>query len=127
MPAARPTLTITDACSVISEAGFGIRPPGIGLELEWFVTTEGIPVTEPAVIHAAIDTGGPLPGKSRITFEPGGQLEISAPPSTCGPSALELAERDASERDDAGRSPLRDRARDQVDHVRSGRQHHAEG
>ena len=97
MPAARPTLTITDACSVISEAGFGVRPPGIGLELEWFVTSDGVPVTEPAVIQAAIDTGGALPGESRITFEPGGQLEISAPPSTCGPSALDLAERDASE------------------------------
>ena len=95
MPSARPTLTIADACSVISEAGFGVRPPGIGLELEWFVTRDGMPVTDPGHVRAAIEAGGPLPGASRITFEPGGQLEISAPPSTGGPGALECAERDA--------------------------------
>lgn len=97
MPTHRPTVTIADACSVISEAGFGDRPPGVGLELEWFVTRDGAPVTDPHVIRDAIEAHGPLPGLSRITFEPGGQLEISAPPSPNGPDAIDLAARDVME------------------------------
>jgi glutamate--cysteine ligase len=44
-----------------------------------------------------VETNGPLPHGSRITFEPGGQIEISAPPSADGPSAIRGAERDARE------------------------------
>ena len=97
MPSPRPTLTIADACAVISEAGFGVRPPGVGLELEWFVTRDGAPVTDPTVIREAIDARGPLPNASRVTFEPGGQIEISAPPSLTGAAALAIAEGDAAE------------------------------
>lgn len=97
MPVHRPTLTVADACSAISEAGFGDRPPGVGLELEWFVTSGGGAVTDPDVIRNAIEAYGPLPGRSRITFEPGGQLEISAPPSLSGPDAVDLAARDVVE------------------------------
>lgn len=97
MPASRPTLTIADACAVISEAGFGIRPPGVGLELEWFVTRDGAPMTDPMVIRGAIDARGPLPNASRVTFEPGGQIEISAPPSRTAATALAIAEEDAAE------------------------------
>src|SRR4051794_41922677 len=31
-------------------------------------------------IHAALDRLGPLPGGSRVTLEPGGQVELSGPP-----------------------------------------------
>ena len=97
MPASSPTLTIADAATVIREAGFGVRPPGIGLELEWFVTRDGVAVTDVRTIRSAVETNGPLPHGSRVTFEPGGQIEISAPPSADGPSAIRGAERDARE------------------------------
>ncbi len=97
MPSPRPTLTIAAASAVIREAGFGVRPPGMGLELEWFVTRDGVAVTDIPTIHAAVTTGGPLPHGSRITFEPGGQIEISAPPSPDAASAIRGAERDARE------------------------------
>ena len=96
MPSPRPTLTIADAAAVIREAGFGVRPPGIGLELEWFVTRDGAAVTDVATIRSAVETG-PLPHASRITFEPGGQIEISAPPSPDAAAAIRGAEQDARE------------------------------
>ena len=37
MPSTRARLSVADACTVIGDAGFGARPPGVGLELEWFV------------------------------------------------------------------------------------------
>ena len=97
MSAPRPALTIADACTVISEAGFGPRAPGVGLELEWFVTRDGVAVCDPDEVRSALLAAGPLPGNSKITFEPGGQLEISALPSLDGPSAVERANLDATE------------------------------
>ncbi len=98
MPSPRARLSIADACTVIGDAGFGARPPGVGLELEWFVVdAAGRRVTDPARIGAALDIDGPLPHASRITFEPGGQLEISTPPAPDGPRALAVSEADALE------------------------------
>lgn len=97
MPDLGSALTIADASAVIDEAGFGRRAPGVGLELEWFVTRAGEPVSDIAAIRATLERHGPLPHGSRITFEPGGQLEISAPPSSNGPDAVRGAELDAGE------------------------------
>src|SRR4051812_28886429 len=96
MPSTRARLSVADACTVIGDAGFGARPPGVGLELEWFVVAAGgRRVPAPARIRAALTADGPLPHASRITFEPGGQLEISTPPAADGPGALDVAEADA--------------------------------
>ena len=75
----------------------GIRDPapGVGFELEWFVRRDGEDVTDRASILAAIATGGPLPHGSRITFEPGGQVEVSTPPAPDGPTAVDHAAEDA--------------------------------
>ncbi len=97
MTAPRPALTIDDASSVIGEAGFGPRAPGVGLELEWFVTRDGAAVCDPELVRDTLVAAGPLPGGSRVTFEPGGQLEISALPSLDGPSAVERSGLDAAE------------------------------
>ena len=96
MPSTRAHLSVADACTVIGDAGFGARPPGVGLELEWFVVDAGgRRVTDPTRIRHALEADGPLPHASRITFEPGGQLEISTPPAADGPGALDVAETDA--------------------------------
>lgn len=58
------------------------------MELERVLVSSGDP-SLPVPHHAVAEvTGalGDLPGRSRITFEPGGQLEISSPPHV-GPSA----------------------------------------
>jgi glutamate--cysteine ligase len=55
----------------------------VGIETEWFVLDRhslGSPVA-PERTRAALGGRGPdLPGGSRITFEPGGQFELSGPP-----------------------------------------------
>lgn len=95
MSTPRPTLTVADACSVIGEAGFGAAPPGVGFELEWFVIRDGAPVVDRTEIRDAIESGGALPHNSSITFEPGGQVEVSTPPAPDGPTAIAHADADA--------------------------------
>jgi glutamate--cysteine ligase len=59
---------------------FKTGPPGrVGAELEWLVYRDGdlhqvVPLEELQALLA-----GPLPAGSRITFEPGGQVELSSP------------------------------------------------
>lgn len=74
-------LTVDDVHGYAGRVCFKTGPPErVGVELEWLVTAPRRP--ERAVrwetMAAALD--GPLPGGSRITFEPGGQLELSSPP-----------------------------------------------
>jgi glutamate--cysteine ligase len=52
----------------------------VGVELEWLTTPQGDPAAtvDLRTLRAALAAAGPLPGGSRITFEPGGQLELSS-------------------------------------------------
>jgi glutamate--cysteine ligase len=58
-------------------------PVTVGAELEWLV----IDATDPARpipldrLRAILDMAGPTPGGSTVTYEPGGQLELSSPPA----------------------------------------------
>ena len=61
---------------------FRTGPPGlVGTELEWLVVS----VTDPTasvpipLLRDLLDAAGPPPRGSRITYEPGGQLELSSP------------------------------------------------
>ncbi|MGW0365813.1 ergothioneine biosynthesis glutamate--cysteine ligase EgtA [Streptomyces sp. NPDC002990] len=64
---------------------FKTGPPRlIGAELEWLVVDAerpelGLP---PERLHAAHDAARALPLRSALTFEPGGQLELSSAPAT---------------------------------------------
>jgi ergothioneine biosynthesis glutamate--cysteine ligase EgtA len=90
------SLRLADATAAIARAGFGPCPFGTGLELEWFVTDgAGRAVTDVERIRSAVTADGPLPAGSRVTFEPGGQLEISTPCADSGPVALASAGEDA--------------------------------
>jgi glutamate--cysteine ligase len=51
------------------------RAGHVGIELEWFPP----PRTAPAFLRELLPD--PLPGASAVTFEPGGQLELSGPPA----------------------------------------------
>lgn len=78
---------------------FKTGPPGlVGIELEWLVALADSP-TEPVPIHLlrdALHAAGPTPRGSSITYEPGGQLELSSPayrgPSACWRALSEDAE-----------------------------------
>ena len=112
MPAAQPVLTQDQAREIVSDCGFGnptAAPDGagrVGVELEWLVVRTDHPV-RPADfddVQGAVDALGPLPGGSVVTFEPGGQLELSSPAlpglDACGPlrrdcAALERGLREA--------------------------------
>jgi glutamate--cysteine ligase len=78
-----PALTLASARDRIRDQCFRPGDTGlVGLELEWHVYDRGdlrrvVPL--PALMELA-DELGPLPNGSVITFEPGGQLELSAPP-----------------------------------------------
>ncbi len=84
-----PSLSLTAAADLLRRRSFLDGPSGtVGVELEWLVVplarsgpvsrSEGRsgPVTATA---EAVDGLPPLPGGSRLTMEPGGQLELSSP------------------------------------------------
>lgn len=88
MPTASPNLSRTEARDAIAARGFD-RPsttpsPGrqVGIELEWLTVDAEDPArpAPPDAVRAAARALGPLPESSRLTFEPGGQVELSSPP-----------------------------------------------
>ncbi len=78
---------------------FKTGPPGlVGAELEWLVAyvdspTDPVPIP---LLRTLIDAAGPPPRGSSVTYEPGGQLELSSPafrgPSACWQALTEDAE-----------------------------------
>jgi glutamate--cysteine ligase len=88
VPTRLPTLTRDEAHRAVAARGFD-RPPTVpvpgrqvGIELEWLAVDARDP-SRPAsldTIDAAVSSVGPLPGESLLTFEPGGQVELSSPP-----------------------------------------------
>lgn len=88
MPSATPALTRTEARAAIAARGFD-RPPGapspgrhVGIELEWLVVDAEDPArpAPPEAVRAAATAVSPFPEASWLTFEPGGQVELSSPP-----------------------------------------------
>jgi glutamate--cysteine ligase len=87
VPSAEPVLTELEARRVIGDAARGPsapRPGGghrVGVELEWLA----VPLDDPSgpvpfdALQAAAASLHPLAGGSRISFEPGGQVELSSP------------------------------------------------
>jgi glutamate--cysteine ligase len=68
---------------------FKTGPPHlVGTELEWLVAFEDAPedIVPIGLLRSLLDPLPPPPHGSRITYEPGGQLELSSPPAR-GPSA----------------------------------------
>jgi glutamate--cysteine ligase len=86
MVAAEPVLTLDDARRIVADHGFkpAIPPasrPRLGIEIEWHPISIERP--EPRVSFDRLEKaarGAVLPGGSRLTFEPGGQVELSSRP-----------------------------------------------
>jgi glutamate--cysteine ligase len=91
-------LTVTRAADLVTEwcTGEG-GPDRVGLELEW-ITVRSNDGGQPSLdtltsIVAAVE---PAPAGSRLTLEPGGQLEVSAPPFDELERAIAAAASDAA-------------------------------
>lgn len=89
MPVPRRQLVASDVETYVRERCFAPAQDGqVGIELERHLVSSdrsAVGVDHHAV-HCAVAQLDPLPGGSRVTFEPGGQLEVSSPPRP-GPSA----------------------------------------
>jgi glutamate--cysteine ligase len=76
-------LTLDDVYEHISGVCFKTGPPGqVGAETEWFVVDRREPERRVTIgrLRTAMEAAGPPPEGSRITYEPGGQLELSSLP-----------------------------------------------
>jgi glutamate--cysteine ligase len=103
VPTRLPTLTRAEAHRAIASQGFDRPSPStvtdheVGIELEW-LAVDAVEPSRPAArdaVRAAVSVVDPLPGGSRITFEPGGQVELSSPPLPLGRACAATA-RDAA-------------------------------
>jgi glutamate--cysteine ligase len=76
-------LTLDDVYEHINGVCFKTGPPGqVGAETEWFVVDPRNPDRHVRIdrLRALMDAAGPPPAGSRVTYEPGGQLELSSLP-----------------------------------------------
>jgi glutamate--cysteine ligase len=79
MPARTRSLTPDDVRRFVDERVFTPRwDAKVGIELEWVTRANGTTPPTPDVMLGVLPDA--LPGGSKITFEPGGQLELSGPP-----------------------------------------------
>jgi glutamate--cysteine ligase len=99
LPAPSPTLTADQVRRFVRDHCFRPTPPSrTGVELEWLVVDPrhpDRPVPFPRV-EQALAAALPLPGGSRVTYEPGGQLELSTPPATTLGAACAAADADVT-------------------------------
>ena len=89
MPRPHRHLRAADVHRLVSDQCFAPAQRGlVGIELERlvFATADPSSPVNHAAVATAVARAGPLPGGSAVTFEPGGQLELSSPPHP-GPSA----------------------------------------
>jgi glutamate--cysteine ligase len=82
-------LTVDTVYEYMDSVCFKKGPPGtVGVETEWFVVDPQDPAGHVSLerVRAMMTAAGPFPAGSRLTFEPGGQLELSSLPRR-GPAA----------------------------------------
>jgi len=88
VPARTRVITTDDARRFIAERGFEPPPDGpepgrcVGIELEWLAMCldDDLRRAPLGAVREAVAACGPLPAGSRVTFEPGGQVELSTKP-----------------------------------------------
>ena len=84
-------LTLAEARQIIVGSALCDGPTGsVGLELEQHVHDVAEPGVRPDPQRVLAAVAGDLPGGSAVTLEPGGQLELSGPPSTLSGAVASL-------------------------------------
>jgi glutamate--cysteine ligase len=92
MPSPTPVLSLKSARELIRERSFASTTGDtVGVELEWFTQ----PTSDVDVLRALVEPIEPLPSGSTITFEPGGQLELSSAPLPSAALACDAIASDA--------------------------------
>ena len=93
----RPSLDVATARDVINRIAAPCSTgPAVGLELEWHTYPAGDRTARCPIDHLeAVCRDLHLPGASRVTFEPGGQVELSGPPSPSVSTACDRLSLDA--------------------------------
>lgn len=81
---------MTDVQAYARECFHGSGADRLGVELEFLVYDAARPAEQVPVARIR-DALPPLPGGSRVTFEPGGQLELSGPPGPLPVAVARLA------------------------------------
>lgn len=90
--------SIEDVHEYVRGVCFKTGPPGrVGAEVEWFVNEVGEPGEYVGVERVRRALELPLPSGSKITFEPGGQLELSSLPFDGASAVCEALEEDLGE------------------------------
>ncbi|WP_327047374.1 glutamate-cysteine ligase family protein [Microbispora sp. NBC_01189] len=77
---------MTDVQGYARDCFRGVTSNRLGVELE-FLVFDAMDPARPVPVARTEDALPPLPGGSKVTFEPGGQLELSAPPDVL-PAAI---------------------------------------
>lgn len=80
MPSPTPTLTIREIEGFLHGHRLSSNDSGrVGVEVEWltFLTANPVERVGPAQMAGALERLGGLPSRGNVTFEPGGQLELS--------------------------------------------------
>jgi glutamate--cysteine ligase len=96
MPSPTRTLTLQSAQDLIRERSFMKRTGDrVGVELEWFTTPSDAPPDVPTLAHL-LEPVLPLPNASALTFEPGGQVELSSAPFDTVALACDAIGRDST-------------------------------
>lgn len=92
VPATRRSLRTRDVHKLVDEQCFPPCPSGrVGVEIEWLAVCLTDP-SEPVRPEVVGEAGAELPAGSRLTFEPGGQVELSSPPLRgIGPACASIA------------------------------------
>jgi glutamate--cysteine ligase len=83
VPSDSGLVTTDDAHSYVGRICFRTGPPRfVGAELEWLVADPTDPYRRVSLdrLREIVEAAGPLPGGGRVTYEPGGQLELSSAP-----------------------------------------------
>jgi glutamate--cysteine ligase len=92
MPSPRRVLSQADVHRFVDERCFPQGSRRVGAELEWFVVGDA---PHGAVASAA--GAAPFPGGSALSFEPGGQAELSSPTAGSVGAAVEILTADSRE------------------------------
>ncbi|RXS86030.1 ergothioneine biosynthesis glutamate--cysteine ligase EgtA [Streptomyces sp. TM32] len=93
----RPAVTEAELEAHLRGICFKTGPPRrIGVEIEWLVHDARNPrcPVDPARLRSAVTTLRALPLRSLLTFEPGGQLELSSPAATSLTGCIEAVTAD---------------------------------
>lgn len=83
MPSKKPALSAQQVRDWVDRNSFDASTAGvIGIEAEWFVVDPADPgnAPDPSLVRRLVGGETPLPMRSRVSFEPGGQVELSTQP-----------------------------------------------